>query len=51
MMGSAVALGSITEREGGAKLMTESDERRFELLPGRFCRGGGLGGGVKISRS
>lgn len=30
---------------GGAKLMKESDEHRFELLPGRFCRGGrGLGG-------
>ena len=44
MTESDVALGSITEREGGrgggAKLMTESDEHRFELLPGRFCRGG-----------
>ena len=30
--------------------MTESDEHRFEFLPGRFC-GEGLGEGVKISRS
>ena len=34
----------ITERVRGAKLMTESNEHRFEFLPGRFC-GGGLGGG------
>ena len=52
MTESAVALGSITEREGGgggggAKLMTESDEYRFELLPEGFA-GGGFGGGVKV---
>ena len=51
MTESAVALGSITEREGGgvggAKLMTESDEYRFELLPARFCWGG-VGGGVRV---
>ena len=29
---------------GGAKLMTESDEYRFELLPEGFA-GGGFGGG------
>ena len=32
---------------GGAKLMTENDEYRFELLPGRFCWGG-VGGGWKF---
>ena len=28
--------------------LTESDEYRFEFLPGRFCWGGGGGGGVKV---